>query len=187
MTAGWNFERRRDACARLLIGVWMLAKGLPDRDTSLEAVRSRTRLTPEEALFAARRSSEEHLITFEEGGAIRSNARGIERARTLIDGVRAKVERFDDVVKTLDSPGAVAVLACVVRAEGGTLACGAPSSDPDGTYRLALVGDAVTTERRRADGTFEVVSVALENQPPRRRDRQGIEPSLGVLCVLAVY
>jgi hypothetical protein len=55
MTAGWNFERRRDTCAAFVIGVFEIVNGRPDRDTSLEAVRNRMRLSPEEALFAARR------------------------------------------------------------------------------------------------------------------------------------
>ena len=82
MTVGWNFERRRDTCTQFLIGVHVFAKGLAERGTSLEAVRTRMRLSPEEALFAARRLSEEKLITFEAAGAVRSNARGIERARS---------------------------------------------------------------------------------------------------------
>jgi len=79
-TQGWNFERRRDACTQFLIGVFLLTKGLPERDTSLEAVRTRIRLSPEEALFAARRLSDEKLIGFQPAGTVRSSTRGIDRA-----------------------------------------------------------------------------------------------------------
>ncbi len=160
MTAvGWNFERRRDTCARFLIGVSLLAKGSADQDTSLEAVRSRMRLSPEEALFAARRLNEEALLVFDKGGAIRSNAQGIERAEARMRDVRSKAQRFDEVERTLQVGGtALAVFAAVIRADGGALACGAPDSDPDATYRLSLLDDVVTLERRRDDGAFERVT-----------------------------
>jgi hypothetical protein len=155
MTAGWNFERRRDTCARFLIGVSALAKGAPDRDTSLEAVRNRMRLSPEEALFAARRLHEEESIVFAKGGAVRSNAKGIERADALMRAARARLQRFDEVTRLLRAGGTeLAVIAAVIRADGGSLACGSPD---DTTHRLSLVGDAVTLERQRADGTFEPV------------------------------
>lgn len=158
MTTGWNFERRRDTCTRFLIGVFLLAEGRAERDTSLEKVRSRMRLSPEEALFAARRLDEEKLLVFEPAGAVRSLARGIERAAVLMGGVRSKAQRFDDVLRTLRAGGTpVTVLAAVIRADGGSLACGAPDSDPDVAHRLALVDDVVTPERQRADGTFEPV------------------------------
>ena len=154
MTAGWNFERRRDTCAQFLIGVSVLTKGLADRDTNLEAVRARMRLSPEEALFAARRLSEEKLIAFVAAGAVRSNVRGIERACELMDGVRTKAQRSDEVARTLRTGGTpLDVLAAVIRADGAPLACGGP--DPDATYRLALVDDVVTLECLRADGAFE--------------------------------
>jgi hypothetical protein len=156
MSVGWNFERRRDTCTRFLIGVSLLAKGLPDRDTNLEKVRSQMRLSPEEALFAARRLDEEKLLAFDAGGAVRSNARGIERAEALMNAVRAKAQRYDDVARTLRAAGTpLDVLAAVIRADGESLACGAPDSEPDATYRVALVDDVVTLERRRADGAFE--------------------------------
>jgi len=156
MSAGWNFERRRDTCSQFLIGVSLLAKGIAERDTSLEAVRNRMRLSPEEALFAGRRLSEEKLIAFDPAGAVRSNARGIERAAALMSAVRQKAQRFDDVARTLRAGGTpLAVLAAVIRADGEALACGAPDSDADATYRLALVDDVVTLERRRDDGAFE--------------------------------
>lgn len=159
MTVGWNFERRRDTCTQFLIGVSLLTKGLADRDTNLEAVRARMRLSPEEALFAARRLSEEKLISFAAGGAVRSSARGLERTQELMGGVRSKAQRFDELARTLRAGGPpLAVLAAVIRADGAPLACGGP--DPDATYRLALVDDVVTLECRRADGSFEAAPPA---------------------------
>lgn len=163
MTAGWNFERRRDTATRFLIGVSLLAKGLAERDTSLEAVRARMRLSPEEALFAARRLVEEKLISFDPAGAVRSNARGIERAEALIGAVRSRAQRYDEVLRVLRAGGPpLAVLAAVIREDGGALACGAPGSDPAGTYRLVLIEDEVTLERLRADGTFEPATIDSE-------------------------
>ena len=160
MTVGWNFERRRDTCTLFLIGVSLLAKGVADRDTNLEKVRSQMRLSPEEALFAARKLDEEKLLAFQPAGAVRSNAKGIERAATLMSAVRSKAQRFDDVARTIRAGGPpLAVLAAVIRADGESLACGAPDSEPDATYRLTLVDDVVTLERRRADGTFEPAPV----------------------------
>jgi hypothetical protein len=156
MSVGWNFERRRDTCAQFAIGVFLLAEGKAERDTSLEKVRSRMRLSPEEALFAARRLDEEKLLVFDAGGAVRSNARGMEHAVTLMDAVRSKAQRFDETVRMLRAGGTpVAVLAAVLRADGTSLPCGAPHGEPDGTYRLALVDDLVTLERQRADGGFD--------------------------------
>jgi hypothetical protein len=155
MTAGWNFERRRDTCASFLLGVSLVTKGLAGRDTSLEAVRHPMRLAPEEALFAARRLSEEELIAFEPGGAVRSTAQGIARAQALASGARAKAQRFADVAAALRAGGsATALFVAVIRAGGGALACGSPDADPDGAYRLALVGEVLTLERRGADGAF---------------------------------
>ncbi len=151
--AGWNFERRRDCCSAFVIGVFELVKGLPERDTSLEAVRNRMRLSPEEALFAARRLNEEKLLAFEAAGAVRSNARGIERAQTLMSALRTKVQRFVEVARTLEAGGIpLAVLTAVIRADGEPLPCGAPDSELDATYRLALVDDVVTLQHRRAEG-----------------------------------
>ena len=159
MTAGWNFERRRDTCSAFVIGVFVLAKGLADRDTSIEAVRNRMRLSPEEALFAARRLHEEALLTFEAAGAVRSTARGIARAAALMGAARSKVQRFDEAARTLCAGGvSLAVLAAVIRTDGGSLACGAPDDDAAATYRLALVDDVVTLECRRADGAFETIA-----------------------------
>lgn len=155
MTAQWNFERRRDTCTQFLIGVHVIAKGLPERDTSLEAVRTRMRLSSEEARFAARRLADDELIAFEPGGAVRSNARGIERAEELMAAVRSKAQRFDDVARALRTGGTpLAVIAAVLRESGGSLVCGAPDAEPDATYRLALVADVVTLERRADDGSF---------------------------------
>lgn len=160
MTAGWNFERRRDTSARFLIGVFMLTKRLPARDTSLEKVRSVMRLSPEEALFAARRLDEEKLISFDPVGGVRSCEEGIERAEALMSAVRSRAQRFDDVVRTLGTGGTpVAVIAAVIRADGAPLACAAPDAEPDTTYRLALVDDVVILERRRADGSFEPMPI----------------------------
>jgi hypothetical protein len=156
VTAGWNFERRRDTCTQFLIGVSVLTKGLADRDTSLEAVRARMRLSPEEALFAARRLAEEKLIAFDPAGAVRSNAHGLERTDQLMGAVRSKARRFEDLGPTLRNGGPpLAVLAAVIRADGAPLACGGP--DPDAIYRLALVADVVTLECQRADGAFDAV------------------------------
>jgi hypothetical protein len=159
MTVGWNFERRRDTCTLFLMGVWLLVRGLADGSTSLEGVRARMRLSPEEALFAARRLHEEALLVFDEAGPVRSTSRGNERAVTLMAGVRSKAQRFGDVERTLSAGGPLlAVLAAVLRADGAPLACGAPDEDPDGTYRVALVDDGVSIERRQADGTFAAVT-----------------------------
>jgi hypothetical protein len=154
MTAGWNFERRRDTCTQFLIGVSVLTRSVAERDTSLEAVRTRMRLSHEEALFAARRLSEEKLIAFEPGGAVRSNAQGLERTQALMGAVRARAQRFDEMTRTLRAGGPpLAVLAAVLRADAAPLACAGP--DPDGTYRLALIDDVVTLEVQRADGSFD--------------------------------
>jgi hypothetical protein len=160
MTVGWNFERRRDTCAAFVIGVHVLAKGLAERDTSLEAVRSRMRLSPEEALFAARRLDEEKMLAFQPAGAVRSNARGIERAASLMDALRARVQRGGEVSRLLDAGGIpLAILAAVLRADGDALPCGAPpDADAGATHRVALVDDVVTLERQRADGTFETIA-----------------------------
>ena len=156
VTAGWNFERRRDTCTQFLIGVSILTKGLAERDTSLEAVRTRMRLSPEEALFAARRLSEESLIAFDPVGGVRSNTRGIERAHELCGVARSKAQRSEEVARTLGAVGPpLAVLAAVIRADGAPLTCGGP--DPDATYRLALVDDVVTLECRCPDGSFTKV------------------------------
>lgn len=160
MTAGWNFERRRDTSARFLIGVSMLAKGLPARETSLEKVRSVMRLSPEEALFAARRLDEEELLSFDPAGGVRSCAKGIERAEALMSAVRSRMQRYGEVVRTLGAGGTpVTVIAAVIRADGAPLACGAPDTDPHATYRLALDDDDVTLERQRADGSFDPMPI----------------------------
>jgi hypothetical protein len=162
MTAGWNFERRRDTCARFLIGVALLAKGRAEFDTSLEAVRSVMRLPPEDALFAARRLGADGMIAFEPNGAVRSNARGLERAEVLLADARASALDHAAVARTLAEEGiALDVLRAAIRADGGWLPCGAPASDADGAYRLSLAGDAIVLERRRDDGTYEPAPRAL--------------------------
>ena len=134
----------------------MLAKGAAERDTSLEAVRNRMRLSPEEALFAARRLHDEELIAFDAGGAVRSKARGIERAQTITQSVRAKAQRFDDLTRTLRAGGTeLQVIAAVIRADGTPLPCASPDEEPDVAHRLALDGDAVIVERQTSEGAFE--------------------------------
>lgn len=158
MTAAWNFERRRDTCTRFLVGVWALSQGVAGRDTSLEAVRSRMRLSPEEALFAARRLRDDELIGFEPGGAVRSNARGVERADAAMRGVRARVQRPDDAAAALRAGGTtVQVIAAVIRADGAAIDCGA--GDDGAAHRVALVGDAVVLERQGVDGAWGPASV----------------------------
>lgn len=159
MSVGWNFERRRDTCAAFVIGVHVLTKGVAERDTNLEAVRNRLRLSPEEALFAARRLDEEKLLTFQPAGAVRSNARGIERAESLMSALRSKVQRFAEAERLVDAGGIpLAILGAVIRADGEPLRCGAPDTEPEATYRLALVDDVVTLERQHAGGAFEAVA-----------------------------
>jgi hypothetical protein len=156
MSLGWNFERRRDTCAQFLIGVWILGEGRAERSTNLEGVRARVRLSPEEALFAARRLHEEEFIVFDRGGTVRSNARGIERAAEIISAVRRKAERHHETTRTLEAGGTpVGVVAAVIRADGGALRCGAPDDDSDGVYRLALNEEhMVVIERQQPDGAF---------------------------------
>lgn len=158
MTAAWSFERRRDTCAQLLVGAHVLAKGLADTPVSLEAARARMRLARDEGLFAARRLHDEEAMRFDARDEIRLTPKGLSRTQAVFDTVRARVARFDDVASILRAGGtALAVVAAVRRAEGGALDCGAPDDDPDARYRLALVGDAVTLERRRDDGAYEPV------------------------------
>lgn len=155
MTQGWNFERRRDTCSQFLIGVHALTKGLAEKDTTLEAVRARMRLSPEEARFAARRLCEEQLIAFAPENDVRSNALGTARAEVLLAAVRAKTSGAD-VARLLRAGGPpLALLASVLRLEGAPLPCGGP--DPDATYRLALVDDAVTLEVQGEGGAFTPV------------------------------
>ncbi len=145
MTTGWNFERRRDTCAQFLIGVSLLTKGLADRDTNLEAVRSRTRLSPEDALFAARRLADEHMISFQPGGAVRSNAEGIRRADVTRDLVRAEA-REPSVQNVIATGGpALALLTTVVREEpGGVILCR--------THRLSISGESLVLEPSESTG-----------------------------------
>jgi hypothetical protein len=152
MTQGWNFERRRDTCSQFLIGVLVLTKGLAEKETTLEAVRARMRLSPEEARFAARRLDEEQLIVFAPENDVRSNALGIARAEASLAALRAE-RNASEVARLLRAGGPpVALLASVLRLDGAPVPCGGP--DPDATYRLALVRDVVTLEVRGADGTF---------------------------------
>ena len=158
MSPSWNFERRRVVCGAFVVGVSVVAKGKPGVLTSLEAVRSRMRLPPEDALFAARRLHEDQLIEFEAGGAVRSTDEGIRHADGLVRAAVSKVERFEEVSRTVAGGGvALAMLRTAILAHGGTLACGAP----DGSvvaHRLALREDLVTIERKTAEGTFEPAS-----------------------------
>ena len=120
------------------------------------------RLSPEEALFAARRLHEEEVIVFERGGSVRSNARGIERAAGLMEAIRAKAGRHHEITRVLDAGGTpVGVIAAVIRADGGALRCGAPDDNSDGVYRLVLnAEDTVVMERQRADGTYDALDGA---------------------------
>lgn len=155
MTETWNFERRRDTCSQFLIGVSAITKGLPERDTSLEAVRTRMRLSPEEARFAARRLSDDKLIAFEPSGAVRSNALGTKRAEELVCALKAKVQSAAEVDKLLRTGGPpLGVVAAVIRAEGSPVACASPADDEapagtDASYCLVLEGDVVVRERKR--------------------------------------
>src|SRR5687768_7826051 len=99
MSASWNFERRKITCARFIVGVSLLSKGKAGFETNLEAVRSRVRLPPEDALFAARRLDEEGLITFDAGGAVSSNAKGQGRAEEILQAARAKTGAIEDVTR----------------------------------------------------------------------------------------
>lgn len=158
MTAGWNFERRRDTCNAFAIGVFVLAKGRPDQSTSLEAVRHRMQLSSEEGLFAARKLDEELRLAFDPAGAIRSTAKGIAHAESLMQAARSKLQSFDEVTRALGATGSArAVLAAAVRAQGNDIACGSPPSAPDVPHRLVLADarDGLVLERQRDDGSFE--------------------------------
>jgi hypothetical protein len=160
MSLGWNFERRRDTCTRFLLGVSILTRGVADAATNLEAVRHRMGLSPEEALFAARQLGSEQAFTFEPGGSIRSNARGLEKARTLAANIGQKLLRHEEAVRILAAGGTpLLAVAAVLRHEGGTLQCGSPEAEPDAQYRLNLVGTEVQMERMRPDGTFAPIAV----------------------------
>jgi hypothetical protein len=163
MTVGWNFERRRDTCTRFILGVSVLTEHTADKPTNLEAVRNRMGLSPEEALFAARQLASKNLITFDPVGSIRSSARGIEHAATLADALRASLGQHSDVVLALADGGArLAVIAALVRFDGGATACPAPEEEPSAAYRLTFAPGAakkeavglVVVERQREDGTF---------------------------------
>jgi hypothetical protein len=145
---GWNFERRRDTCARFLMGTAHIALGGADKLTNLEAVRNRVRLTPEEALFAARRLHEEQLIVFEPGGAVRSTASGIAKSAKLTSALRAQLSNHAHVLRVLRDGGTpLLVVASLLRIEGAPLHCGAPEGDPEVAYQLALTGDEVCLEK----------------------------------------
>src|SRR5450631_2507436 len=105
MSSSWNFERRRTVCGAFVVGVSLIAKGKANFATSLEAVRNRMRLPPEDALFAARRLHEEQLIVFDEGGAVRSNEKGIQHAEDLVRSATSKTLSFGELARTLQSGG----------------------------------------------------------------------------------
>jgi hypothetical protein len=145
MSGSWNFERRRVVCGAFVVGVSLLTKGQANVATSLEAVRSRMRLPPEDALFAARRLSEEQLIGFDEGGAVRSNAKGIRHADDLVQTATSKARSVEDVARTMEGGGLpLALLRIAIIANGGSLACGVTDGVEGATHRLALDGDEVT-------------------------------------------
>jgi hypothetical protein len=163
VTAAWNFERRHLTCARFLVGVSLIAEGRANHDTSLEAVRHRMRLPPEDALFAARRLGDEELIAFEPGGSVRSTAKGVERAAALLRDASATTREFDVMARTLRGGGIpLGMLKIALHAAGGLHPCGAPASDDGATYRVALVDDQVAVQRRRDDGTYEPVPLDPE-------------------------
>ncbi|MDB4946396.1 MAG: hypothetical protein JWP97_5930 [Labilithrix sp.] len=162
MTAGWNFERRRDTCNAFAIGVFVLAKGLPDRATSLEAVRNRMQLSPEEALFAARKLDEELRISFDPAGGVRSNANGIAHADALMGAVRAKLRSFDEVTRALHAGGSArAVVIAAARTNGNVIECAGPPSAVGVDHRLVLedARDVLVLERLGQDGSFEAAPV----------------------------
>jgi len=72
------------------------------------------RLSPEEALVAARRLHAEESITFEPAGPVRSNAQGITRAESLMGDVRAKVQPRVTAIPSRITRGADE-LRCVVE------------------------------------------------------------------------
>jgi hypothetical protein len=159
MTIAWNFERRRDTCTCFLLGVSNVVSGLADKSTTLEAVRNRMRLSPEEALFAARHLATEHMILFDPGGKLQSTARGIERAAVLADAVRTRLLRAGEGTRMIQAGGTpLLAVAAVIRFDGGSLACSAPDENDNARHRLTLVGDQVTLERAREDGSFHPVT-----------------------------
>ena len=159
MTVAWNFERRRVTCAKFIVGVSLLSKGKPSFATTLEAVRARVRLPPEDALFAARRLHDEGSIEFDAGGAVRSTAKGLARADELLGAAKSKTSDFQDVTRTLASGGIpLDMLRLAILANGGALECGAPESDAARLYRLAMVGDEIAVERANAEGMYEAVT-----------------------------
>ena len=156
MTTSWNFERRKVTCAKFLVGVSLLSKGKAGFVTTLEGVRSRVRLPPEDALFAARRLDEEGLITFDAGGAVTANAKGLDRAEEVLRSARSQAQASDDVTRTLRAGGIpLELLKLSVLANGGTLECGAPAAEAERPYRLSLSEDELTIERGNADGSYE--------------------------------
>jgi hypothetical protein len=159
MSIAWNFERRRDTCTCFLLGVASVVSGVADKSTTLEAVRNRMRLSPEEALFAARHLASEHMITFDPGGKLQSTARGIERASTLADAIRTKLSRAGESSRMILAGGTpMLAVAAVIRFDGGAIACGAPNEDDNALHRLTLTGDQVSLERADAEGSFHPIT-----------------------------
>lgn len=151
MATAWNYERRQLTCAKFVIGVWLIAKGKAGVETSLEAVRNRVRLPPEDALFAARRLDEEQLVAFDPGGDVRAVAKGIARAEELLEKARSKTREIDDVTSTLSGGGVpLAILELAVIANGGSLPCGA-TTDGATSHRLVLIGNALVLEPAERD------------------------------------
>lgn len=159
MANAWNFERRTVVRARFLVGVWLVAKGAVNVATSLEAVRNRMRLPPEDALFAARMLDSEQLIGFEPGGAVKSTAGGITRVIELLASAKEQARRVDDATRVVRTGGIpLEMLKLALLVEAGSLACESPERDLQTDYRLVLVGDKVTIERKGANGEFEPVT-----------------------------
>jgi hypothetical protein len=156
MATSWNYERRQLTCGKLVIGVWLVAKGKPGFATSIEAVRNRMRLPPEDALFAARRLDEEGLIAFDPGGTVTSNAKGIAHAAGLVDGACSKARQLEDARLCLTAGGLpLAMLEVAVMARGGSIECEAPPWDAGGAYRLALAGEGLGLQRRTPGADWE--------------------------------
>ncbi len=154
--SAWNFERRRVVCGKFVVGVSLVTKGKANVETSLEAVRNRMRLPPEDALFAARRLDEEQLIAFNPGGAVTSTRAGIDRAEEIVRVATSRFGDFEDVTRCLRAGGVeLAMLKIALVANGGALACGGPADELSVEHRLALVGDEVAIERKTSEGAFE--------------------------------
>ena len=158
MSKAWNFERRQIVCARFIVGVSLVVKGATDAMTSLEAVRNRVRLPPEDALFAARRLDEEQKIQFDPGGAVRSTRKGIEHATEIVRVAAMNARHAEDVDRVVRGGGVPhAMLKLAVLANGGVLECEPVDGEARSTHRLRADGERLILERRVADDAFEAI------------------------------